>query len=402
MTTPIPIDVAVVGGGPAGAAAALTLLQRGRDVRLFDEVPRDPVGETLVPGVGQLLAELGLDELLQQHQPSPGSEALWGSATPHHLPFFVHARGPGWHLDRARFDAALRAPLGDAWVPCAVRVRDGFVRCDDGVFAPRFMIDASGRQRVVGRAHGVERVRYDRTVARYRRFSGGRTDHTTRVEAAADGWWYAATVPTGDLLVAQFSDDDTGWQMPPGIADRVGDATQTAAWSRPAWVETPTEVAGADWLLAGDAALASDPLASLGIARGLETGISAAQAADAVLDGDDGAPERYAQAVRALQVAHLEDRQQVYQQEMRFADRPFWRHRHQRVDLDPAQWLERAGPTHRGLYLPPSELAVLADGGPRPAAEFVHAFVTRMHRPDRLAVLALQSLTDTGALVAAA
>src|SRR5437868_5861907 len=57
-------DVAVVGGGPAGAAAAITLARAGRDVVVIDKAtfPRDKCcGDGLTAGALRLLDELGLD-----------------------------------------------------------------------------------------------------------------------------------------------------------------------------------------------------------------------------------------------------------------------------------------------------------------------------------------------------
>src|ERR1700748_2336516 len=57
------MDVAVLGGGPAGLAAALALRQRGCGVALYDG-QRPPIdkacGEGLMPEAVRLLRELGL------------------------------------------------------------------------------------------------------------------------------------------------------------------------------------------------------------------------------------------------------------------------------------------------------------------------------------------------------
>src|ERR1700752_3673494 len=57
-------DVVVVGAGPAGTAAAITLARAGREVVLVDKArfPRDKCcGDGLTAGALRLLEQLGLD-----------------------------------------------------------------------------------------------------------------------------------------------------------------------------------------------------------------------------------------------------------------------------------------------------------------------------------------------------
>ncbi|MEE3248980.1 MAG: FAD-dependent oxidoreductase, partial [Chloroflexota bacterium] len=54
-------DVIVIGGGPAGSAAATMLARKGWQVTLLEreQFPRDHVGESLLPASISVLEELG-------------------------------------------------------------------------------------------------------------------------------------------------------------------------------------------------------------------------------------------------------------------------------------------------------------------------------------------------------
>src|SRR5277367_4267436 len=59
-------DVAVIGGGPAGSAAAIGCASRGLRVVLLERerFTRERPGETLHPGIEPLMAQLGLADRL--------------------------------------------------------------------------------------------------------------------------------------------------------------------------------------------------------------------------------------------------------------------------------------------------------------------------------------------------
>ena len=65
-------DVIVIGGGPAGCAAALDLNQRGYNVALCDQAkfPRDKVcGEFISPGADPILKQLGVLNTIESLAP---------------------------------------------------------------------------------------------------------------------------------------------------------------------------------------------------------------------------------------------------------------------------------------------------------------------------------------------
>jgi flavin-dependent dehydrogenase len=396
------VDVAIVGGGPAGCAVALALDPSLSCVVIDSLGPASVgMGETLSPGIQPLLERLGVWSgfLQQQHLPAHGTAACWGSAQLEDHPFLFHPVGCGWHLDRARFDALLRS---------RVPLRRGrgleLADADETRVRPRFVVDATGRAMAIARARGAERVAWDRGVAHFARYARVSqpelVDTTTLIEAVADGWWYSTTVPGGDLVVASFHDPERPASLGPETAARIGDTQPTAQWRCSARAQAATRVHGDDWLAVGDAALAADPLSSQGIAQALAMGIAAGEAISRHLDGDSRGLARYADSVAALRRQFLIARRDTYRRERRFSDSAFWRCRQQTITLPPSARLVRAQPLRAGhaLHLPRRELAVLAqtcESG-RSAHEVVRAFQRLHPRNDTVVLLALQGLHDAG------
>ena len=75
-------DVAIIGGGPAGSAAAIALSRSGHSVALIERTrygaPR--IGETLPPDSRPLLDRLGVTKQFhaEHHVPAPGIISAWG------------------------------------------------------------------------------------------------------------------------------------------------------------------------------------------------------------------------------------------------------------------------------------------------------------------------------------
>jgi len=359
-------EVAVVGGGIAGAAACVALSRCG--LRALWLAPAaesgDPVGESLAPAAAPILAALGLRSLLDSpyHRRANATFSAWGGPHLVERDAIVHLEGPGLVLDRRGFETDLVAAAEAVAERRAVALAraeptaDGrwvLELADGSIAAARFLLDASGRAAVVGRRHATYR-RVDRQVAATALLPHRDLDveptPATLIEAVAEGWWYAALLPDGRLSVAYFSDPDL---LPDGLSRdldawrRLLDATAyVGRWIDDAGfaAEAPPRLAsagttrldppagavgtgGAPWAAAGDAAAAFDPLSSHGMTTALWTASRAAEAAAARL-ADDGAPlDAYKASVAAGFENFLAQRTALYARETRFADAPFWRRR---------------------------------------------------------------------------
>src|SRR5262249_39649411 len=104
-------EVVVVGGGPAGTAAAIALTRIGRPVLMVERsrYDRERIGETLPPSARIPLARLDVwDRFMRQaHTPSPATISAWGRDDIDENHFIGNPYGHGWHLDRRRFDGML-------------------------------------------------------------------------------------------------------------------------------------------------------------------------------------------------------------------------------------------------------------------------------------------------------
>jgi len=365
------VDVAIAGGGPGGAAAAIALARQGQRVLLADagtgRWPR--IGEGLPPSARALLRELGvLDQVLADgHRRSPGTLAYWGSDNPHIEDTLFGLHGDGLQLDRVRFDASLRAAAhtagaqvlvgarlrllarGDAHTPHTLELRIG--EAAPQRVQARWLIDASGRSASLARALGAKRIAHDRLLAFHQRLIGGATtdrDGRTWVEAVSDGWWYSVLLPSGERLIAYLSDfggDDGAAERRQlldgdGLWNALREAPQLHAlctghgWRPHGPVQgadaSSTELAyagGERWLAVGDAAMAFDPLSSKGIANALYTGVRAAGVIWACERGDADAVGGYARHLREIHQVYRGQCRGFYAMERRWPGSGFWRRR---------------------------------------------------------------------------
>lgn len=151
-------DVAVVGAGPAGAAAALAARRVGARVLLLDraDFPRDKAcGDGIAAHALDVLAGLGVTDAVDGYAPLPRLRLIGpnGGAVARPLP------RPAYTVPRKVFDARLVAAAVAAGAELRrhavrrVEARDGWVVLD-GDIAARAVVGADGAGSVVRRALG--------------------------------------------------------------------------------------------------------------------------------------------------------------------------------------------------------------------------------------------------------
>jgi flavin-dependent dehydrogenase len=251
-------DVVVIGGGPAGCAAAVTLVGDGRSVLVVDhrrgggrvtwgqtdpQAPPFRFGEGGPPGLDRAVDQVfGAGAFVREdHLVSFANRSAWGSDQPVDTDFMFNPFGPGWHLDRVAFDDRLRSLAatagatlwhGDVRAEVARTDPDSFQHDETGrwyrqrrwtltIETPAgtrevdasVVCDASGRNAAFARRRGMPVVTRDRLVAGVAVYDATATDEgpddvdsATTLEAVRDGWWYTAAIPRGRRVVAYFAD----------------------------------------------------------------------------------------------------------------------------------------------------------------------------------------------------
>jgi len=362
-------DVAIVGGGPAGSAAARWLALGGASVALIDRSPFDAprIGESLAPAVQPELAALGVWRDFQALDPLPshGTRSYWGEVTPSVHSHMMNPWGSGWHVDRRAFDLMLLRAAADAgaavvtntavvdlrhsaaeWTLVLRRATDVLPGQRDVALRARVIIDATGRAASIAAQIGAGRVVFDRLVGVASLFAGidVALERYVMVETTPEGWWYSAPIPGGGLMVMAMTDSDICGhsRLATGAAwsTRLGAARATRSRTgcgRPLWA--PRVVSAAShrlirgewrrrWLAVGDAALAVDPISGSGVLRALRTARAGAETALELLAGANSEAIRVYETDRDREcTAYLDERAMYYGFEKRWSASPFWSRR---------------------------------------------------------------------------
>ncbi|HWZ90941.1 MAG TPA: NAD(P)/FAD-dependent oxidoreductase [Polyangiaceae bacterium] len=319
-------DVIVIGGGPAGAAVATRLSQRGRRVVLLEKerFPRFHIGESMLPCSMPLIEELGAMPRLKAAEFLPKYAAEFVTADGSLKRRYAFAdglvQGPGsaYEVDRSEFDQLLL----DNAVERGVEVRQGVQvtrfeldrargvsvvgRAEDGsetTLQAEMLIDATGQSSLLAGRLGLREMDQElKNFAVFSHFEGasrytGDREGDISVVLIPEGWWWVIPLKDNRTSVGLVAPSRTlRGQKPdeayftaqiaqtPFLRERLAGATRVApVRSVSDYSYVSRKVAGDRFVLVGDAAAFIDPVFSTGVYLGLVGAFRAAEAVDAAL-----------------------------------------------------------------------------------------------------------------------
>jgi len=334
-------DVVIVGAGPAGACAGLSLLTYSTlkvVVLEQSDFSQPRVGEHVSDSLFSLLAYLKLtkaDFPAHCFMPCYGDTAYWGSDLPRVRHAIFSSENASVQLDREAFDFTLIEQIvarGGSVYPrthCSVTkntvtqsaadaAANWILQCTHPEQSPfqinaRYVIDASGRNSSWSRQLGGQLHKLDQLMGAGRFFSLPGTSQTgasqTRtsqtatsqparpqqqlIESCEHGWWYGALLPNQHYVATFFSDADIisqlrlnqhqHWQQllqqTSHLKHAVADAQALSAhpWVRNAASQYSDVSQIAHFIAIGDAACAFDPISSMGLGFAISSACHAAR-----------------------------------------------------------------------------------------------------------------------------
>ncbi len=315
-------DLLIIGGGPAGAAAAIRAARGGARVTVFEkgEPGRDKIcGDGLTPRAVRALDELGVD-LSDAHR-IDGLRMI-ANRTERQLPWPgidpFPAHGAVW--PRRLLDERLMQLAGEAgaellWGQDALPVLDGSrvtgVRVGARSWSAPMVVVATGAPGSVARMLGAERDPDEPFGLAIRAYAESPRHAERYLEACLTlrdeqgvavpgyGWMFPCGDGTVNIGVGALSTmkgfrslnlnrlQDSYRSLVQDSWDLGPDRERPRAWRLPM---STVRRHGPGWVAVGDAAGLVNPMNGEGIDYGLESGMLAA---DMFLDGPVGAPARY-------------------------------------------------------------------------------------------------------------
>ncbi|MCW8132467.1 MAG: tryptophan 7-halogenase [Planctomycetota bacterium] len=329
-------DAIVIGGGPAGAAAAAVLAQKGRKVSVFerDAFPRYHVGESAMPHAGALLERLGLLEKMTSAGFAVKKRGMRfvsedGQAERVLDLGLLEPAAHGWHVVRGEFDKMLlenarskgaavyqetevKEILFENGAAVGVKVQNAKGRTHE--WRAPVTLDCSGRDAVAQNRHEwrmddpeLDKVAIWTYLIDEKREPGERM--TSVALLPGRGWIWHIPLAENSVSVGVVADEEYLFREGGEIEDVFWGEISDHPWadarldgarslgryfSAGDYSYRAKHCASDGLVLAGDAFAFLDPVFCSGLFLALKSGTMAADAADAALAAGDTRAERFA------------------------------------------------------------------------------------------------------------
>lgn len=324
-------DVAVIGGGPGGAALATFLARAGHRCVVFEQAkfPRYHIGESLIPHTYGIFDRLGLlPQLRASAFPVKHSVRFVSDSGKESVPFYFSETLPGdrartWQVERSQFDCmmldharangvevheqlGIEKVLFDGERAIGVQIVSNGSRAD---VHSKVVVDASGRGCVIGRQLGLRTPLPElRKASVWGYFRGGKrlpgidAGETTMFLIPGGGWFWYIPLPDDVVSVGLVADPEYVFSESDDmeaaftcevkkcepLADRLSAAQRVGPvrGSRHlAYLNRQT--CGDGWVMIGDARTFLDPIYSSGLYLALGSAELAAGCIDDALKNND-------------------------------------------------------------------------------------------------------------------
>jgi flavin-dependent dehydrogenase len=198
----------------------------------------------------------------------------------------------------------------------------------DSTWYAKQIFIANGKQGALFPVLGARRLWLDQLFAMHAWLPADpAADSRTWIESVEHGWWYSAVVPQGGCITSLFTDANlippqrSGWESwwrslladTRLIRNRVCTISRVGLRLASARTANANPVAGENWTLIGDAALAFDPICGTGLHFALESALRAVR--------DPGGYPIWCDTVFRR---YLLQRAAYYRIEKRWPSSPFW------------------------------------------------------------------------------
>ena len=332
------VDVAIVGGGPGGSAAALHLRAAGIDCAIVEKAPfpRYHIGESMTAEAGGIVKQFGLEqEMNEARHPIKHGVKVLGRSTEWFVPIKRRVGAElfddtTWQVRRSVFDTlmqresiargatlvdgkAVRPLVADDGAVCGVRVRSAEGEFD---LEAEVVLDCSGQSTFLA-THGITGPKYlgayDKQIAIFSQITGFERDPSSDLQSVQPGntliyykkkfvWGWCIPLDNDVVSVGMVSPAqyfvDTGETktefLKRELRERHPDLARRAEGSElvedvhviPNYSFQVGGFTGKGFICVGDAHRFIDPIFSFGLYVTMKEAESAARAVKGYLEGD--------------------------------------------------------------------------------------------------------------------